>query len=212
MWSHTGSDVVSALDWGADNTYFVIGGQYFLRFCYLRPLSIGGGSGGGSGGSSTSLSSDPAYTRALVDIEVREGKLVKNERAEFVALVCGQGALAHCVFALSKHGQGVVCVFTQKASNNTSSSADAGAGAGAGAAGVGAAPRPLRWEIEKWMDVRMPDAAVLSVHDDVLAVGGGDSKLRVFVASSLKHLDTLPKPTGPLSLANPTLVPGVIAA
>ena len=209
VWSHTG-EAVAALDWGADNSYFVLGGKHFLRFMYLKPKS-----GTEAAHSSTSLNSDPSYTRPLVDLEVREGKLVKNEKAEFVALVCGRGVLSSAVFGLSKHGQGVVCVFTQKGGSSTSTSTSNSGGAlpdvsasqpGASAASV----KPLRWEIEKWMDVRMPDASSLSVHEDILAVGGGESKLRVFVASSLKHVDTLPKPAP--TLADRKIYPNLLMA
>lgn len=218
VWSHTG-ETVAALDWGADNSYFVVGGKHFLRFMYLKPKS-----GAEASHSSTSLNSDPSYTRPLVDLEIREGKLVKNEKAEFVALVCGRGVLQSAVFALSKHGQGVVCVFTQKGGGSSTSTSNSGgalpdvSSSQPGAAGSASA-KPLRWEIEKWMDVRMPDATSLSVHEDILAVGGGESKLRVFVASSLKHVDTLPKPSPTLAdrkvypnLLLATLAPGASAA
>jgi WD40 repeat protein len=199
VWSHTGEQV-QCMDWSADNTYFALGGSRFLRLCYVRPGAAGGIGTPASAAappvtSSTSLNADPAYTRPLLEVAVRDAKLVKNADADFVALACGQGQLSNVVFGLSRHGQGVVCVFKDKSlSASTAVVAAPASGSGAPGAAGAAATGGVRWEIEKWMDVRMKNAAALSVVEDLLAVGGGEGKLRLFVASSLKHVDTLPKP------------------
>jgi len=300
VWSHTGGasgeqhEQVLCMDWSPDSSFFVLGGKQFMRFYYVKHPSTAGSNGSSSAAtasaaassSSTSLNGDPAYAKPLLDVHVHAALLNKNEDAEFLAVVCGQGKNAGTVFAVTRlesflrrrfvlsyssppssaaggedplptmlqqrgavllpqaererdelvvddhkgkeekkrHAprpvhtysdlmtmarSGLVLVFKDKSLSQSTALATQGATSPANAASssssvgalLGPGGVPLRWEIDRWVNVRIamssssstsaPAMAALSVVEDVLAVGGGEGKMRLFAAYTLEHLSSL---------------------
>jgi hypothetical protein len=103
--------------------------------------------------------------------------------AEFSQLAMGgEGKLDGYCFALTK--QGVLCVLRRGGGDTQSLP-------------VAAAASQASWEIEKWVDLRLGHGAGLSLHTDVIVIGGKEGKVRLFEPTNLHHLATLPKPQLP---------------